>query len=69
MCISPVLKNALLGNYESQLLGNRLNWPIMMPAQGVTLADSDDWRRVHRLDLLRLKKPAKLLGYQALTLK
>jgi hypothetical protein len=41
----------------------------MMPAQGVTLADSDDWRRVHRLDLLGLKKPAKLLGYQALTLK
>jgi hypothetical protein len=40
----------------------------MMPAQGLTLADSDDWRRVHRLDRLNRKKPAKLLDYQALTL-
>jgi hypothetical protein len=40
----------------------------MMPAQGLTLADSDDWGRVHRLDQLNRKKPAKLLGYQALTL-
>jgi len=44
------------------------NRPIMMPAQGLTLADSDDWRRVHRLDRLNRKKPAKLLDYQALTL-
>jgi hypothetical protein len=44
------------------------NWPIMMPAQDVTLADSDDWGRVHRLAQLIRKKPAKLLAYQALTL-
>jgi len=44
------------------------NWPIMMPAQGVTLADSYDWMRVHRLDQLNGKKPAKLLVYKALTL-
>jgi len=40
----------------------------MMPAQGVTLADSYDWMRVHRLDQLNGKKPAKLLVYKALTL-
>jgi hypothetical protein len=43
-------------------------WPIMMPAQGLTLAESDDWGRVHRLDQLNRKKPAKLIDYKALTL-
>ena len=34
----------------------------MMPVQDVTLADSDDWRRVHRLDQLnREKRPIRLL--------
>ncbi len=40
----------------------------MMPAQGVTLADSDDWRARAQIGPVKWKKPAKLLGYQALTL-
>jgi hypothetical protein len=40
------------------------NWPIMMPAQDVTLADSDDWGRVHRLDQLNRKKPANPPSFQ-----
>jgi len=32
------------------------NWPIMMPAQGVTLADSDDWRARAQIGPVNQKK-------------
>ncbi len=44
------------------------SWPIMMPAHGVTLADSYDWRARAQIGPVKRKKPAKLIGYHGLTI-